>query len=442
MDYNKLIDSLKKANASDVEIYNVSEIGDNLTLFDSVPTENISYSTNVFNINCNINQKNVSMYVENLNDSNIDNIVKRLIDEANILDVKENHMFYDDSKVVLIYDNEVNDLFKYPKSRIIDNLQALTKKIKGVSTFCKNVRISLGIVKEKEVIQNTKGLNKTHIQDLGYLSVEAVVKKGNISVPGNYMTYFNNFDEIKEEEIINKTVVEALKNINATSIKTGIYDTVLDKDCMITLLRAFSSHFSGEELVKKKTQFVNKVDKSIANDIVSIIDDPKKNKYHLIPFDDEGVDTYSKYVVENGILKTFLHNLDTSSKLGLKSTGNGFKEGKVKGNTNISPTNLYFKEGTKNLDELFGRVKNGVYINSFAGAHAGINKTSGDFNLQSKGYLIEDGKLACPITLVITSGNYFDLLNSIEEFANDLDFNGSYGSPSAYVGKLKISGNK
>ena len=49
------------------------------------------------------------------------------------------------------------------------------------------------------------------------------------------------------------------------------------------------------------------------------------NGYATTPFDSEGVASYNKNVVENGILKTYLYNLKTANKDGVQSTGNGFK---------------------------------------------------------------------------------------------------------------------
>jgi len=300
--------------------------------------------------------------------------------------------------------------------------------------------VKIASVWEWKVLNNTNGLNKTSGETLGVITISAVCKKDKETRNSYAFQYFKNVSDINFDKLLKDSVGEALASLGATSIPTNQYKVVLSTDAMITLLRAFSSQFYATSVIRKMSAFEDKLNQKIFGDNITLIDDPKKNEFHMVAFDDEGVDTFKKNVIENGVLKTFLSNRSTAKLLNTTTTGNGFKSNGVKGNLLVSTTNLYLKEGNKTLDELFSDVADGVYITGFDGAHAGINPISGNFNLKSYGYLIENGKKTKPVTLIILSGNFFDMMNDVNEIGSDLEFRGGIGSPSVYVNKLNISG--
>ncbi|MDO8064241.1 metallopeptidase TldD-related protein [Candidatus Phytoplasma bonamiae] len=105
-------------------------------------------------------------------------------------------------------------------------------------------------------------------------------------------------------------------------------------------------------------------------------------------------------------------------------------------------SNCYLKSGDKSLPELLYDVKDGVYVNSIVGCHAGVDDISGSFSLQASGFCIKNGFINNPFNMVVISGNFFDLLNNIQDIANDFKFQISgFGSSSVHVGLLNISGN-
>ena len=81
-------------------------------------------------------------------------------------------------------------------------------------------------------------------------------------------------------------------------------------------------------------------------------------------------------------------------------------------------------------------------MTGFDGLHAGVNPISGDFSLKSVGYLIENGAIVRPVTLIVVSGNFLTLMNEVEEIANDLKLDYSaIGAPSIKFKGLSVSGN-
>jgi PmbA protein len=239
-------------------------------------------------------------------------------------------------------------------------------------------------------------------------------------------------------------VEEALTMLGAKPIKSMQCPVVIKNDVFAQFFSAFTDLFSAERVQKNLSKLKGKLETKIASETVTVYDDPHLPKgLGTTSFDAEGVATYKKALIEQGTLKTFLHNLKTSNKDGVATTGNAAK-GSYKGTIGIAPFNIYIEPGDKSFDDLLQPIEKGVYIVSLQGLHAGINTISGDFSLQCYGYVIESGKIGRPTSQITVSGNFFELLNHMDSIGNDLTFtilgSGYTGSPTVKISGLTISG--
>ena len=158
-------------------------------------------------------------------------------------------------------------------------------------------------------------------------------------------------------------------------------------------------------------------------------------------FDAEGSPAFRKNIIEGGRLNTLLYDLKNAALAGKETTGNAAK-GNYDSPVGIRPFTLYLAAGSCTEEELLNRAGNGVYINSLGGLHAGANPVSGDFSLQSAGFLIEDGKKTSRVKSFTVAGNFYELLKNITCAAENLEFPGmgTVGSPSVLVQGLSIAG--
>ena len=226
--------------------------------------------------------------------------------------------------------------------------------------------------------------------------------------------------------------------LGAETIESKTYPCIIENEAMGDLLGGFASMFTGEAALKRLTSLIGKEGQKIMQDNVSIIDDPLiPDSPNSQPFDDEGVACYKKAVVENGVFKTFLHNLKTAKAFKTTSTGNGVKSGAI-GTRGI---NFYIEPGQKTKEELIASIDEGLLITSLSGLHAGLNPISGDFSAQSSGFYIKNGKIERPVTLIVVSGNFLKMMNQIDEIGSDLylSYNG-IGAPSIKFNGLPVSG--
>ena len=107
----------------------------------------------------------------------------------------------------------------------------------------------------------------------------------------------------------------------------------------------------------------------------------------------------------------------------------------------ISPFFISLKPGKKSQEELFQDIQDGVYITNVTGLHAGLNPQSGNFSLQSSGFLVKNGKIDRPLDVITVSGNLIDVFKDVVEVGNDVKvFPSAVACSSLLIKKIVVSG--
>ena len=290
-------------------------------------------------------------------------------------------------------------------------------------------------------IYNSNGLDLSYENTLsGYVAM-ALVSDGK-DVADDFNFKLGNFHEIDTDALTKKTVDSAMQQLGGDVAPTGAYPVVFNPDAMCSLLSTFSGIFSSEAAQKGLSKFADKEGSTVASAIVTLTDDPFHPQSHSKrTFDAEGSPARRKNLIENGELKTLLYNLKTAAVAGKTTTGNASKAG-YDSPIGVQPFTLCLQPGDMSEAELLEQVGEGVYITSLGGLHAGANPITGDFSLQSSGFMIEGGKKTTFVKSFTVAGNYYDLLKNITAVASNLELPGMarFGSPSVRVDGLSIAG--
>jgi PmbA protein len=274
--------------------------------------------------------------------------------------------------------------------------------------------------------------------------VSAVVRDGE-ELSNDLSIKLGALPTIDRAALAEKVTVGALSKLGGECAPTGTYPVVFNPKAMSDLLQTFSGIFSSEKAQKGLSQLADKEGQRIASEVVTIVDDPfYKDNPMPIHFDAEGSPTRCKKIVEKGVLNTLLYNLKTANIAGKKTTGNAAKSG-YNASVAVRPFTMYLAGGSLSEEELLQGISSGVYINALEGLHAGANAVSGDFSLQSAGFLIEDGKKTTHVKSFTVAGNFYDLLNNITAVADNVELPmalgmTAFGAPSVLVQGLSVAG--
>ena len=304
---------------------------------------------------------------------------------------------------------------------------------------------SQGLIESSEIaIYNSKGLDLHYENSVTGLIASAVVSDGK-EMENSFEIKLGKLDEIDTAALAAKAASKAKAKLGGQVAPTGQYPVVFSPGAMCSLLGVYSGIFSSEAAQKGLSRLADAEGEMIASEIVTLVDDPfHKDNPMPVNFDAEGSPTHKKNVIEKGKLCTLLYNLKTAAVAGKKTTGNASKAG-YDSAVAVRPFTLYLENGEISEEELLQQVGNGVYINSLGGLHAGANPITGDFSLQSAGFLIENGVKTTAVKSFTVAGNFYDLLKNITALANNCELPmamgmTAFGSPSVRVDGLSVAG--
>lgn len=393
---------------------------------------------------CIVNGQTGYASTENMNEEEAESIVLRAIENALVLESDAPSFIHKQGDSYLTYEKEESETPS--AANLVDFALDLQKEIYAQDErVIDGTQSVAGFGSFEKAIFNSNGIDLADSGNFDYAYAMAIVSDGKemyngIEVKSGKMANFDKTD------IANEAVKDALSTIGYTSVDSGAYTVVFSNKVMASLLSVYSSVFSAEAAQKGLSLLKDKEGEMIASDIITLTDDPLyKDALTKATFDDEGVATYAKNVIENGKFTTFLHNLATASKAGVKTTGNGYKAS-YSSPVGINHYSFYINPVKGSLEDLFAEAGNGIYITSVEGMHAGADPISGDFSLSSGGFRIEDGKKTTPVKGITISGNFLQLMKDISSVGEDLKFSPfalsahRCGSPSVLVKGINIAG--
>jgi len=377
---------------------------------------------------------------EALNETEAAAIVQRAVDNASVLEAEEQVFLGEGGKT---YQPLPEGRTQMPATEeIISKVLATQELLYQADPAVIDGSSTQGVAERVEIaIYNSRGLDLSSRGVLTGLVVAAVVTDGK-EMANDYQIKIGDLSSIDTGHLTKKAAQAAIGKLGGDVAPTGQYPVVFDPEAMSDLLLTFSGIFSAEAAQKGLSKLADQEGNVIAAEQVTLVDDPfwadapiKRN------FDAEGSPVYTKNVVEKGKLNTLLYNLKTAAVAGKETTGNASKAGYA-APVDISTYTFYLAPGAISEEALLKQAQNGVYINSLGGLHAGADPISGDFSLQSAGFLIENGQKTKAVKSFTVAGNFYELLKNITCVASNLEFPGmgSIGAPSVLVEGLSVAG--
>lgn len=363
-------------------------------------------------------------------------LVKRAMDNAAIIEIDDDCPMQPKSSYREI--TPVKDtLVSLSESEKIALAMELEKCILAMDERVQRVgACSLNTGRKRLELHNTLGLEAISENELSAIFVEPIMKQG--EDVKNSFAWRTGKKPVDIKELAREAIDETLIQFDASPVPSGEYRILLRNNVVGDLLDAFNSIFSADDAQKGLSLLKDREGETIASEKLTIMDDPfYPGLMHA--FDFEGVPAKTKAIVENGVLKTLLHNLKTAKKAGVESTGNGT-------GSSVSPTNMYIVPGEHSYDELVERLGDGLIITDLSGLHAGVNAVSGDFSLLARGQLVEGGKIVRSVDQITVAGSFYELMKSVEFIGNDTKESLSFGgmgtmiAPSIIITKLSVAG--
>lgn len=436
MNFDRLFELAKERGIEAIQVYLEENEQLELSVFKGELEKNQMANTSSLSIQGIYKGKMGKMTTEVIDLDQADEWVDAIVKSASLIESQDEVFIYEGDKeypeIEGLYQPELHEMDIAKKIQLAFDLESKMAKAD------ERIDISQSMYNEvtkRVLIQNSKGLKLEKRVNNAFVGGQVVARADGDNRSAFDYEQSNVISDFNLDEIAEKMVTKAVSLLGAKSIKSSPYEIILTNDASASLLQAYASMFSAESVQKGMSKLSDKIGQTIANDLITIVDDPFLVKSPRSgAFDDEGVKTQQKELIANGTLKGYLHNLKTAKKANSASTGNGFRGGVV-------PTNFYIQPGSSKYDELVKSMEKGMIITDLQGTHSGTNAISGDFSLQASGYYVENGEIVKPVALITVAGNYLSLLQEVEAVCDDLKFAYNFiGSPSLKIKSLAVSG--
>ena len=228
--------------------------------------------------------------------------------------------------------------------------------------------------------------------------------------------------------IAREAVRQAAVNMEAVPAPAGNMTVVLGSGWPGILLHEAIGHgLEGDFNRKGTSAFSGRIGERVATPQCTVVDDGTlPGRRGSLNVDDEGTPTQCTTLIENGILKGYMHDKLNARLMGTRSTGNGRRESFA-----FAPmprmTNTYMLPGDRAPEEIIASVDKGIYAANFGGGQVDI--TSGKFVFAaSEAYLIEKGKKTAPVKGVMFIGSGPEVLTRVSMVGNDLNLDAGVGT--------------
>ena len=239
------------------------------------------------------------------------------------------------------------------------------------------------------------------------------------------------------DEVGRRAGARAVERLNPRKVATRRVPVVFDARISGSLVNHLSGAANGASVARKTSFLREKLGQKIFASGIAIIDDPlRKRGQRSRSFDAEGVATRKLFLVEDGVLKTWLLDCGTARELNLKTTGHAQRG--VSSVPSPGPSNLYLAPGTKTPDELIADIEDGFYITDLIGS--GVNMVTGDYSRGASGFWIEHGRRTYPVSEVTIAGHLTEMFAKLTP-ANDLEFRFGTNAPTLRVEGLTVAGH-
>jgi PmbA protein len=235
-------------------------------------------------------------------------------------------------------------------------------------------------------------------------------------------------NDMSSTEEVGKIAGErTVRRLGHRPIKTGQYPVIFEAPLASGLISTLMSAISGGNLYRKSSFLLDSLGKPIASKLLNIQEMPLLKKGAASSaFDNEGVATKERQIVENGVLQGYLLSSYSARKLGLQTTGNaGGAHNLIVQNTNHS------------FAELLAIMGTGLVVTEILGH--GLNMVTGDYSRGAAGFWVENGVISHPVEEITIASNMKDMLNQIVAIGTDIIPNSSRQTGSILIERMTVA---
>ncbi len=280
---------------------------------------------------------------------------------------------------------------------------------------------------------NTRGFRGGYASSRHTLSVSAIAGRGRAMQRDGWYSSMRDAAELAAPEAVGRYAAErALARLRSRRVATAEVPVLFESTLASGLLGAFVQATSGGALYRKTSFLLDSLGQTVLAPHIDIAEDPHLPKGKgSAPFDDEGVRTRPRQVVQGGVLQGYFLSSYSARKLGLRTTGH------AGGSQNLRLTSRLTRPGD-DLDAMLRKLGRGLFVTELMGQ--GVNYVTGDYSRGAAGFWVEGGRIVHPVHEITIAGNLKAMFKGLVAVGADAYTQGSKTVGSVLVDRMTLAG--
>ena len=234
-------------------------------------------------------------------------------------------------------------------------------------------------------------------------------------------------------EMAERSARVAVDLLDAPYPPGGSATVILDPELVGLLAHEAIGHTVEADFILSGSAASGKIGKRVASDLVTLVDSGPaviggSSPAGIVLVDDEGVPAQRTVIIDQGVMKSYLHDRETAARFDVPPTGNA-RAWLYEDEPLIRMRNTYLEPGESSFDEMVASIGDGFLLK---GSDSGQADANAEFMFGVReAYEIKDGKVGRLLRGVTISGDAFEVLKSIDMTSTDF----RWGIGTGHCGK-------
>ncbi|GAP34755.1 metalloprotease PmbA [Piscinibacter sakaiensis] len=284
---------------------------------------------------------------------------------------------------------------------------------------------------------NSRGFRGGYASSRHSISVAPIalrpLQRGDDMQRDAWYSSMRNAADLASPEAVGRYAAErALSRLKSRKIKTCEVPVLFESTLAAGLVGAFVQATSGGSLYRRSSFLLDCLGQAVFPSHIDLVEDPHLRRGKgSAPFDDEGVRTRRRTVVEAGVVQGYFLSSYSARKLGLRTTGH------AGGAQNLVLSSRLTQPGD-DLPAMLRKLDRGLFVTELMGQ--GVNPVTGDYSRGAAGFWVDKGRIVHPVHEVTIAGNVKEMLAGIVAVGADAYTSGSRTVGSVLVERMKVAG--
>jgi len=281
---------------------------------------------------------------------------------------------------------------------------------------------------------HTRGFRGGYASSRHSLSVAPIAGRGDLMQRDAWYSSMRDPLLLASPQSVGRYAAErALSRLHARKISTTECPVLFESTLAAGLLGHFVQAVSGGALYRKSTFLLDAMGRQVFPKHIHLDEDPfVLGGKGSSPFDDEGVKTHARRVIDAGRVEGYFLGTYSARKLGMRTTGN------AGGSHNLVLSSQLTHE-SDDLPRMLEKLGTGLFVIELMGQ--GVNYVTGDYSRGASGFWVEKGEIAFPVQEITIAGNLAKMFKGIKAVGADRYNYGAKTVGSILIDKMTVAGS-